>query len=141
MTDEKRGGFDFYRLVIAVMMVSALALTLSWLQGRFDTSDHEKALKLINTYRARPNGPTISEVILAKHRDLKEHQLAWSTEITSGCLGIVRATALVPKRESGDAVTYSFDVRLTDPSIHPTDPATIEILKALNTATTSTTTR
>jgi hypothetical protein len=132
---------SFYRVTIAAVMVVALALTLSWLQGRYDQSDHRKALELINSYKAMPNGPTIPELIQRRHPEVKDHEIHWSTELTSGCLGVVRATAYVPKKEGrGDAASYAFDIRLTDPSIHPTDPVTIEVLKALTVATATTAT-
>jgi hypothetical protein len=134
------GALDFYRTVIAVVMVAALVWTLSWLQGRYDASDHRKAIELVQSYKATPKGPTIPQRILARHPGLEEHYVSWSSEITSSCLGVVRVSAFVPKQADREAVTYAFDVRLTDPSIHPTDPATIEILKSL-TATTSTVSR
>lgn len=129
-----------YRIAIAAVMCLALGFTLNWLQGRYDQSDHRKALELLDSYRAMPNGPTIPELIQRKHPEAKPHQISWATELTSGCLGVVRATAYVSKPNGGDAASYAFDLRLTDFSIHPTDPATIEILKQLTVPTSSTAT-
>jgi hypothetical protein len=131
------GAIEFPRLIIAIILIAGLVMTLSWLQGRYDASDHRKAIELVKSYRAIPNGPTIPELVEARHRDAKPYDISWSSEITSGCLGIVRVSAYVPKTNERAATTYAFDVRLTDPSIHPTDPTTIEILKSLTTTRTS----
>lgn len=138
------GRLDPWRTVIAVVMVFALVMTLSWLQGRYNASDHEKATTLVKTYRAQPKGPSIPEAIIARNPWVLDHQISWSSEMLSSCLGTVRVTGFVPAKEDHPALTYAFDVRLTDPSIHPTDPATVEILKSLGaparTATTTATT-
>src|SRR5687768_4670997 len=123
------------RLIVAIVMVFALVSVLSWLQGRYDDSDHRKSQELVRRYRAIPNGPSIPEAILARNPDVREHEVAWSSEITSGCLGHVRVFAYIPKKEPRTAKTYAFDVKLTAPSIHPTDPETVEILKSLAIAT------
>jgi hypothetical protein len=128
------------RLIIAIVMVFILVSVLSWLQGRYDDSDHRKSQDIVRRYRAIPNGPSIPEAILARHPGVREHDLSWSSEITSGCLGHVRVYAYIPKKDSRPAKTYAFDVKLTAPSIHPTDPETVEILKSLTIATSSVTT-
>lgn len=125
------GAVDLPRIVIAVIMVFALVTTLSWLQGRFDQSDHRKALELVKSYRAIPNGPTIPDVIRSRHPAIGAHEISWTSEITSGCLGHLRVHAYVPKTSEAPAATYAFDVDLTGPSIHPTDPPTVEILTLL----------
>jgi hypothetical protein len=124
---------DAWRLLLAAALIGVLFLTLSWLQGRFDTSDHDKATKMVREYRAIPNGRTISDAIEARHPTAKDYDISWTSEIVSSCRGYVRVSAYVPP-----STTYAFDVDLTGPSIHPTDPTTIEILKSL-TATTATT--
>lgn len=132
---------DVWRLLLAAAMFGVLFAVLNWLQGRFDSADHEKATKIVREYRANEAGPTIQEVILSRHPDVKRFELSWSSEIVSSCYGFVRVSAYVPKKKDRPPVTYSFDVDLTDPSIHPTDPKTIEILKALEESTTSTAAR
>lgn len=131
-----RKGVDLWRLLLAAALFGALFATLTWLQGRFDTSDHEKATSMVKGYRALPKGPTIEDAILARHPEVKDYDLSWSSEIVSSCYGHVRVTCYVPKKQDREPVTYAFAVDLTGPSIHPTDPTTIEILKSL-TATTS----
>ena len=118
---------DLWRILLAAALIGVLFTTLTWLQGRFDTSDHEKATKMVRDYRARPDGPTITDAILARHPGTKDYDLSWTSEIMSSCYGYLKVTAYVPKEKT----TYAFDVDLTGPSIHPTDPTTIEILKSL----------
>jgi hypothetical protein len=124
------GSVDAWRLVVGAALVGVLFVTLSWLQGRFDTADHEKATTMVRGYRATPDGPTIAEAILARHPNAKDHDISWSSELVSSCQGYVRVSAHLPP------ATYAFDVDLTGPSIHPTDPSTIEILRALTSTTT-----
>jgi hypothetical protein len=118
---------DTWRLLVASALIGVLFATMSWLQGRFDTADHEKATSLVREYRAKTEGPTIEAAILARHPEAKDFDLSWSSEIVSSCRGYVRVSGYVSKAK----VTYAFDVDLTGPSIHPTDPTTIEVLRAL----------
>lgn len=130
------GAIDLPRVVVGVLMLAALLLALKWLQDRYDSSDHRKATTLVRTYRAKPEGPSIPDTILRRHPEVHDEDVSWSSEILSSCLGTVRVFAYIPKKGDSPSATYGFDVRLTDGSIHPTDPTTIEILKAL-TATAS----
>jgi hypothetical protein len=138
---RQRGAIELPKLLLGGLMIIALLLALTWLEGRFDSSDHRKATTLVMTYKASPTGPTIPQAIVRRHPGLKEDDLSWSSEITSSCMGTVRVLAYVPKKANAPSTTYAFDVRLTDPSIHPTDPTTVEILKSLTTSTTATTAR
>jgi len=124
-----RGAVDGSKLFVASVMVLLLFALTSWLQGRFDASDHEKAEKLVATYRA--GGKSIRELLLEAHPGVREDQIEWQTEIRQSCLGHVRVTASLP-----GAAPYAFDVNLSGPSLHPTDPRTLAIMKAL-TATTA----
>ncbi len=126
-----RKGLDLWRLLLAASLIGVLFATLTWLQGRFDTSDHEKATTLVRDYRAVPDGPTITDAILALHPGVENFDISWSSEIVSSCYGFVRVSAHVPQKKDWPAATYAFDVDLTGPSIHPTDPTTIDILKSL----------
>jgi hypothetical protein len=118
-------SIDVWRLLVGAALVVVLMATLSWLQNRFDTSDHEKATAMVREYRAVPKGPTITQAILARHPGKQDHDISWSSEIVSSCQGYVRVTGHLPPQK------YAFDVDLTGPSIHPTDPTTIEILRSL----------
>lgn len=124
-----------YRVVVAVVMLGVLVATMSWLQSRFDSSDHDKAIELVKDYKPHEGGRTLVEALLARHPGRKRHDISWRSEIMSSCLGHVRVTARLPERGDAPEVTYAFDVDLTAPSIHPTDETTIEVLKSLTTAT------
>jgi hypothetical protein len=126
-------SFDAWRLLLAAALIGVLFATLSWLQGRFDTTDHKKATEMVQSYRAVPKGPTIADAIHARHPDVKDYEVSWSSEIVSSCRGYVRVSAVVPP-----STTYAFDVDLTGPSIHPTDPSTIDILRSLTSTTAGT---
>ncbi|MCK6544380.1 hypothetical protein L6R52_00790 [Myxococcota bacterium] len=135
-----RGAFDPIKTLIAVVMIGVLVGTLTWLQGRYDESDHRKAVELVTTYRAQPapgaapiaGAPTIPQLIRAQHPWIEEKDIAWSSAIKNAMMGDVRVTAYVPRRGDRPEATYEFDVRLTGPSIHPTDPRTVDIMKALS---------
>ncbi len=135
---HRRGAIEVWRLVFGALMIIALVLAMSWLEGRFDSSDIKKATALVLHYKETPNGPTIPRAIVKRHPGVEENELSWSSEITSSCFGTVRVSAYVPRKGNAPSTTYAFDVRLTDPSIHPTDPTTVEILKSLTATTTST---
>jgi hypothetical protein len=132
---EEQRKLDPFRLTIALLMIFALVATLSWLQGRYDQSDHRKAEELVKTYRPKSGGVSIPEVIVARHPYIQAHDISWSSEITSSCLGTVKVSGFVPKRGEHPAAEYKFDVLLTDPSIHPTDYHSIEILRVLDAKT------
>ncbi len=131
-----RGAVDLIRASLALLMFMILFWTLSWLQGRYADSDHRKATAMVRDYRAEEGGPSITEAILQKHPNLKAHDISWSSSILSSCLGHVRVLAYVPQQDQQPAANYAFDVRLTAPSIHPTDPATVKILQSLTATTT-----
>lgn len=134
-----RGAFDPIKTVIAVVMIGALVATLTWLQGRYDESDHRKAVELVTSYRApaspggapMPGAPTLPALIRAQHPWIEEKDIAWSSAIKNAMMGDVRVTGYVPRRGERPEATYEFDVRLTGPSIHPTDPRTVDLMKAL----------
>ena len=124
-----RPAFDLYRLVILVLLLGGLFATTNWLQGRFDESDHTKSLQLVRNYRVG-DGPSIEDVIAKNHSTTSSQQITWSTEIVSGCRGHVRVVATISER--GKRSDYAFDVNMNGPSIHPTDPETVKLLKALS---------
>ena len=130
---------DGYRFIIAAVLLATLAAVSSWLQGRYDSSDHRKATRIVREYKVQEKGPNIEDIVLGLHPRTGSHAISWSSEIMSSCLGHVRVTAYIPAEGTSPAVSYSFDVNLSSTSIHPTDPVTIEILNSLtaSTATTS----
>ena len=140
MSSNARGGLDLSRLMIGALLIGLLVVTLSWLQGRFDDSDHRKATELVTQYRPREGGLSIAQALRARHPGLEPDAITWSSEITSGCLGHVRVYALVRQPSGKPSETYAFDVDLAGPSVHPTDPKTIAILQSLTATTTRTAT-
>lgn len=129
---------SWFRTGIAIVMVMLLVSTLGWLQGRFNTSDHKKALDLVKRYQAHPKGPRIPEALAARHPGRDADDVRWHSEILSSCLGHLRVTGRIQTQTTPPAyASYAFDVDLTGPSIHPTDPETVAILKAMETATAS----
>lgn len=130
-----RGAVDLPKLVVGSIMILLLMAVLSWLQSRFDTSDHKKAEALVQRYTAAPDGPSITTLILKRHPGVEADQISWSSEIMQSCYGYVRVSAYVPAKEGRAAETYAFDVSLSDPSLHPTDERTVEIMKALSSTT------
>ena len=130
-----RGAVDLYRLVVATVMVGLLIVTLSWLQGRFDTADHDKATKIVQTYMPKGGAIDLTDLILREHPDRKRYDIRWTSEILSGCYGYVRVTAYLPPKDESPAATYAFDVDLPAMAIHPTDPKTKAFLEELATIT------
>ncbi len=124
-----------YRVVIATLMLGVLVATMSWLQSRFDSSDHEKATKMVRAYKPQGGTKNVTEAILERHPSRKAHDISWRSEIKSSCLGHVRVSAYLPEKAPDPSITYAFDIDLTGPSIHPTDKKTIEIIRALEAAT------
>lgn len=131
MSEPGSGAPDVSRLVVASIMVLVLLAVMSWLQGRFDSSDHRKAITMVTAYRAKNGGGRLVDGMLARHPGVEEKEISWTSEITRGCLGHVRVYGYVPKKDGVDSKTYAFDVNLTGPSLHPTDETTIAILTSL----------
>ena len=130
MSEGQSGGTTTSKLVVASIMVLLLMAILTWLQGRFDSSDHDKATDLVMSYRPK-GGQSITEALLARHPKTTADQISWSSQITQSCLGHVRVSARVPVT-GGDSAIYRFDVNLTGPSVHPTDETTVGILMSLS---------
>ena len=120
-----RNGVDLYRAAITLLLVVSLFVTLGWLQGRFNTSDHDKATQLVRSYRPQGGGIGIEEAILRRHPGRRSHDIRWESELRSSCLGHVRVRGTLPE------ASYVFDVNLSGPSVHPSDPITVEILESL----------
>jgi hypothetical protein len=95
-------GFPF-RLFILFFCASG---TLLILQNAFDSSDHRKAERAVRNYAA--GGRTLGALI-----EKESPGGTWSTEITHGCRGIVRATYDAP------AGRYEFDYDVPAHVIHP----------------------
>ena len=132
-------GSDLQRYLIGALLLVALYLTMSWLQGRFDSSDHDKATQIVQRYVPPEGGTPLVDALLKRHPEASASDISWGSELQSSCLGHVRVSANVPSGKGYE--TYAFDVALTGPSVHPTDEVTLEILRSLTTATTTTSDR
>lgn len=128
---------DVSRLFTGAIMIGLLFVTMNWLQSRFDTSDHDKAVTIVKAYRAQ-TGRKLVDALLEAHDGVDRAEISWSSEITSGCFGHVRVHAFIPAK-SAPAATYSFDVNLSGPSLHPTDEVTVGVMRQLNVVATTTT--
>ena len=69
------------------------ATSLIWLEGRFDSSDHRKAVKLVRTYTIEHRPETFEQFLVRVH-DGKHGQ--WDSEITDSCRGVVRVQWYLP---------------------------------------------
>ena len=136
---EKRGSVSFVQLLVGSMMILGMYASMDWLQGRFASSDHKKAIRLVSTYKPE-NGKALVDAIVELHPYCSKADISWSSEITQSCLGYVRVHANIPQKESNPPSSYSFDVNLNGPSVHPSDPKTVAILKSLTVVESSTVT-
>lgn len=128
------GAVEIPRILFGLVALFTVLLAMKGIQELFDASDQRQATAIVRDHRAVPGGPTVSQVILARHPYLKAPQaLHWKSEITSGCLGTVRVSAVVPRKSWRPEAVYTFDVGLADTSILPTDEKSSEILKSLTT--------
>jgi hypothetical protein len=98
-------GVPRERLPIAVAMVLGLVAVLSWLQGRFDTSDVKEAIALAMGHRPQPRGPSLFEALAARD----EGEPRCDGRIVSAFFGDVRVSCANPGRPD---VRYDFRVLL-----------------------------
>ncbi len=111
------------------MLLTAIAAAVSvvYLQHRFDAADVKAAVALAQSYKA-PSGRTLPDVILA---DRPGAAMDWSGAETSSCFQHVRVEAHVSPKD-GPPVVYMFDVDINGPSIHPANPLGLEALQKLD---------
>jgi hypothetical protein len=97
-------GIPRQRLPLAVGMILLLAFTLSWLQGRFDSSDAKKAIAAAMAWR--PSGAqSIFESLAARG----EGDPQCTGKVVSQLLGDVEVKCSTPK---APLVDYQFRVLL-----------------------------
>ncbi len=98
-------GIPKQRIPIAIAMLLLLALTLSWLQGRFDSTDVKKGIALALQHKPTPGGPTIFDALAAR----SEGDPRCDGKVLSTLLGDVEVRCNTPGRP---AIEYDFRVLL-----------------------------
>lgn len=98
-------GFPRQRIPMAFALVAALALAVSWLEGRFDSSDVRKGIALAMSHRPAPGGRSVFEALVARG----EGDPLCDGEIVSTLFGDVRVRCATPGRRE---VVYAFRVLL-----------------------------
>lgn len=98
-------GFTRERLPIAVVLVVGLVLTVSWLQGRFDSTDVKRGIALALAHRSDPGRPSVFEALVARG----EGDPRCDGEIVSALFGDVRVSCTTP---AAPQVRYDFRVLL-----------------------------
>ena len=97
-------GIPRQRWPIAIAMVVLLAFVLSWLQGRFDSSDAKKAIAAAMSWKPK-GGQTVFEALAGRG----EGDPQCSGKVVSQLLGDVEVRCSTPKSPS---VVYEFRVLL-----------------------------
>lgn len=98
-------GIPKSKLPIAVAMVIVLAAIVTWLQGRFNSSDVKKAIAIALSYRPADKAPSVFDALM----QLKEGDPRCDGEVLSQLLGDVRVTCATPGKPE---VQYEFRVLL-----------------------------
>jgi hypothetical protein len=97
------------------------ALTVLYMQSRFERADERHGLELVQSYHSKA-GVSVPELIAVHHPD---KVVEWSTHTESSCFQHIRVAALV---HDAPEVTYQFDVDINGPSIHPANDAGLRLL-------------
>lgn len=97
-------GIPRGRWPIAVAMIALLALSLTWLQGRFDSSDVKKAIALAMGHRL-PGGRTLFETLSSRG----EGDPRCDGKVVSQFLGDVQVSCITPHHPE---IQYEFRVLL-----------------------------
>ena len=97
-------GIPKERLPIAIVMVALLAFTLSWLQGRFDSTDAKKAIASAMSWKPK-GAQTVFDGIAA----LGQGDPQCEGKVVSQLLGDVEVRCATPQKPQ---VEYEFRVLL-----------------------------
>lgn len=98
-------GVPRERIPIAIAMVLLLALTLSWLQGRFDATDVKKGIALALQHRPLPGGTSVFDALASRH----EGDPRCDGKVVSTLLGDVEVRCATPGKPD---LEYQFRVLL-----------------------------
>jgi hypothetical protein len=89
------------------------AVSLFFLQRRFDASDHAKGIRLLKNMTAKDRPETFEGFLARKHGGQPG---TWDSEITGGCRGVVRVTWSL----AGNPPTiYAWEVEIPSQAVHP----------------------
>ena len=89
------------------------ALSLYFLQRRFDASDHAKAVRLVKNMTTEHRRETFGEFLTKKHGG---QEGVWESEITGGCRGVVRVTWSLP---GNPPTIHAWEVEIPAQGVHP----------------------
>lgn len=117
-----------YLVLTSMTLLAVVAIVV--MQSKFEGADQRAAAGIVQTYRAQ-TGRTIVDVLSERHPG---NEPVWSTATESSCAQHQRVRATVFSPGSGEPVNYDFMVDINGPSIHPGNPASEEVLSALNAA-------
>jgi hypothetical protein len=111
---------------IIMLLTSVLAaMSMLYLQARFNAGDEKNALALVQQYRAH-SGRSLPEVIAEESAGKPAD---WSTGTESSCFQHERVRAQIVT--DAGVVTYDFVVDINGPSIHPGNENGKRALEAL----------
>ena len=116
------------RTIIMVVTSLLAAISLLWLQSKFEHGDERNALGLVQNYRSK-SGVSIPDVLSHWHPG-KAPQ--WSSATESSCFQHIRVHAVVVVDPRQEPTIYAFAVDINAPSIHPANEPGKKVLAALN---------
>jgi hypothetical protein len=102
------------RMVLLIVTSLLAAITVLYVQGRFQSSDEGHALGVVQSYRS-PAGVSIPDLLAHHHPGAP---VAWSAHTESACFQHIRVRADVAGAEPA---AYTFVVDINGPAIHPGD--------------------
>jgi hypothetical protein len=117
------------RTLIMVVTAILAAITVVWLQSRFEHGDERNALGLVQSYRSKA-GVSIPQVLSRRHPD---RAAKWSTATESSCFQHIRVHAVIYPEPGSEPLVYAFTVDINGPSIHPANKQGEELMAALDT--------
>jgi hypothetical protein len=118
------------RTVIMVITSLLAAISLLWLQGKFEHGDERNALALVQNYKSKA-GVSVPDVLSQRHPG---KSIQWSAATQSSCFQHIRVHAVVAVDPAKKPLIYAFAVDINAPSIHPANDGGKAVLSALNKA-------
>ena len=116
------------RMVIMVATSILAAMTVLYVQGRYEKGDMKNALQLVQTYRSKA-GVSVPDVLSHQHPG---KSVTWDTVVENSCFQHIRVVAFVNEDPAADPVVYAFTVDINGPSIHPANENGRQLLSQLD---------